>query len=81
MLRYACLLFLAAATAPAADYQLKVTPQTIAWGYYWADAKPALTVKSGDTVEVECVSVGNPQTLMRAGLREDQIEPDILRQL
>lgn len=78
MLRYLPLLFLAA-TSPAADYQLKTTPQTLAWGYYWADAKPALTVKSGDTVEVECVSVGNPQTLMRAGLREDQINPDILR--
>lgn len=63
----------------AADYQLKVTPQTIAWGYYWAGAKPVLTVKSGDTVEVQCVSVANPQTLMRAGLREDQIEPEILR--
>src|ERR1700678_735898 len=62
MLRYFPLLFLAVA-APAADYQLKTTPQTLAWGYYWADAKPALTVKSGDTVEVECVSVGNPQTL------------------
>jgi acetamidase/formamidase len=78
MLRYIPLLFLSVA-APAADYQLKTTPQTLAWGYYWADAKPALTVKSGDTVEVECVSVGNPQTLMRAGLREDQINPDILR--
>ncbi len=79
MLRYIPLLFLAAAAAPAADYQLKTTPQTLAWGYYWADAKPVLTVKSGDTVEVECVSVANPQTLMRAGLREDQINPDILR--
>jgi acetamidase/formamidase len=69
----------AAVVAPAADYKLKVTPETIAWGYYWAGAKPVLTVKSGDTVEVQCVSVGNPQTLMRAGLREDQIEPEILR--
>src|SRR5271154_2597812 len=79
MLRYAPLLLLIAATAPAADYQLKVTPETIAWGYYWADAKPVLTVKSGDTVEVQCVSVGNPATLERAGLPLEQIEPDILR--
>jgi acetamidase/formamidase len=73
----ACLF--AAAMLPAADYHLKVTPETIAWGYYWAEAKPVLTVKSGDTVEVECVSVANPQTLERAGMKEDQIEPDILR--
>ena len=79
MIRFLFATLLAPAVLPAADYQLKVTPQTIAWGYYWADAKPVLTVKSGDTVEVQCVSVGNPQTLMRAGLREDQIEPEILR--
>lgn len=78
MKRFA-LLAATAALVSAADYQLKVTPETIAWGYYWAGATPVLTVKSGDTVEVQCVSVGNPQTLMRAGLREDQIEPEILR--
>lgn len=79
MKRYAFLAMAAAASLAAADYQLKVTPQTIAWGYYWAGAKAVLTVKSGDTVEIQCVSVGNPQTLERAGLREDQIEPEILR--
>jgi acetamidase/formamidase len=79
MTRLAFLAILIAATLPAAEHKLKVTPETIAWGYYWADAKPVLTVKSGDTVEIQCVSVGNPQTLTRAGLREDQIEPEILR--
>jgi acetamidase/formamidase len=79
MNRLAFVALLTAAMLPAAEHKLKVTPETIAWGYYWAGAKPALTVKSGDTVEVQCVSVGNPQTLTRAGLREDQIEPEILR--
>jgi hypothetical protein len=40
MIRYLPLLFLAALSS-AADYQLKTTPQTLAWGYYWAGAKPA----------------------------------------
>src|SRR5262249_6450599 len=31
------------------------------------------------TVEIQCVSVGNPEVLKRAGLREEQIEPEILR--
>ncbi len=79
MIRTVLLALAAASTLPAADHKLKATPENIAWGYYWAGAKPALTVKSGDTVEVQCVSVGNPQTLTRAGLREDQIEPEILR--
>jgi len=79
MMRFLLLLSLTAAAIPAADYKLKATPENIVWGNYWAGAKPVLTVKSGDTVEIQCVSVGNPQTLERAGLREDQIEPEILR--
>src|ERR1700735_2016014 len=62
---------------PAADYSLKVTPQTIAWGYYWSAAKPVLTIRSGDTVEIQTVS-GNPERLEQAGLPPDQI-PRALR--
>jgi acetamidase/formamidase len=68
-----------AALSPAADHLLKTTPETVAWGYYWAGAKPVLTVKSGETVEVQAVSVGNPMTLERAGLNPERINPDILR--
>src|SRR5580704_4063497 len=62
---------------PAADFTLKVTPQTIAWGYYWSAAKPVLTVRSGDTVTIETVS-GNPERLEQAGWPADQI-PAALR--
>ncbi len=55
---------------------LKSTPDTIEWGHYSADAKPVLTVKSGDTVRVETVS-GNPEVLARLGAAED----DNLREL
>lgn len=79
MIRLTLLTLLAAAILPAADHTVKATPDHIAWGYYWAGAKPVATVKSGETVEIQCVSVGNPQTLERAGLRDDQIEPEILR--
>src|SRR5579863_288440 len=66
-----------AANLAASDHFLKITPETVAWGYYWSAAKPVLTVKSGDTVTVECVSVGNPTMLERAGLPADQVEADI----
>jgi acetamidase/formamidase len=66
------LLLSLASLLPAADHVLKVTPQTLAWGYYWSAAKPVLTVKSGDTVEIQCVS-GNPDRLMEAGVAKDQI--------
>jgi len=65
-------------TLSAADYKLKPTPQTLAWGYYWAQAKPVLTIQSGDTVEIQTVS-GNPQTLEKAGLPPDQIQPELRR--
>src|SRR5579863_9474722 len=72
------LLFLAVSSLlPAADYTLKVTPQNIAWGYYWSAAKPVLTVKSGDTVEIQTVS-GNPERLEQSGWPADQI-PAALR--
>src|SRR5271155_1326785 len=71
------LFLLAGSLLPAADYTLKVTPQTIAWGYYWSAAKPVLTVRSGDTVEIQTVS-GNPERLEQSGLTQDQI-PAALR--
>ena len=59
---------------PGAEHTLKVTPQTIAWGYYWAAAKPVLTVQSGDIVEIQTIS-GNPERLKEAGVPPDQIPP------
>ena len=76
MTRAILLAALAAATLPAAEYKLKVSPQNLAWGYYWADAQPVLTVQSGDTVEIQTVS-GNPDNLQRAGVPADQIQPEL----
>ena len=47
--------------ARAADHELKATPQTVAVGYYWSEAKPALRVQSGDTVRIETVSGSVPR--------------------
>jgi acetamidase/formamidase len=67
-----------AAALPAADYKLKATPQSLAWGYYWAGAKPALTVPSGATVEIQTVS-GNPANLEAAGVPPGEIQPELRR--
>ncbi len=69
---------LAAIALPAAQYELKVSPETLALGYYWSGAKPVLTVRSGDVVTIQTVS-GNPQTLENAGLPPDQIQPELRR--
>ena len=43
----------AAAQQPVGKlHRLPATPATVAYGYYWAGAKPVLTVGSGDIVRV-----------------------------
>lgn len=71
------ILLLPALCASAADYQLKATPQTVVWGYYWSDAKPVLTIHSGDTVEIQTLGTYSPTTLRNGGVKEDKIEPEL----
>jgi len=79
MIRSLFFVLLSTTTAlSATEHKLKVTPQTVAWGYYWAGAKPVLTIRSGDVVEIQTVS-GNPATLESAGLAADQIQPELRR--
>ena len=61
----------------AADYQLKASPDTITWGYYSAAAKPVLRIKSGDTVTIDTMITSSPDRLTAAGVKPDQIEPEL----
>jgi acetamidase/formamidase len=71
------LVFLAAlATAQAADYKLTSSPTTVVWGNYWADAKPVLRIKSGDTVEILTMSTSSPAALARVGVKDEDIQPE-----
>jgi acetamidase/formamidase len=55
-------------------HTLLATPSTVAWGYYWAGAKPALTVHSGDTVVVQTLSTcGSPERLESLGVAAGDI--------
>jgi acetamidase/formamidase len=55
-------------------HQLKVTPKTVAWGYYDAAATPVLKIKSGDTVEVQTLLTSSPARLEQALVPADQVE-------
>lgn len=61
--------------AQTTTHTLKATAETVVVGYYDAKQAPVLRVKSGDTVRMETLGVGNPETLMRAGLPREQVEP------
>lgn len=44
----------------ARRHHLRATPESVHWGFIDAKLKPALTIASGDTVTIDCVS-GNPE--------------------
>jgi acetamidase/formamidase len=61
-------------------HQLPTTPATVAWGFYWAGAKPVLTVNSGDMIDVETIMTNSPAGLERMGAKPDDI-PQWMRDL
>src|SRR5712692_908665 len=64
--------------APPSAKEVKVlepTPATVAYGYYSAEATPALHVASGDRVRVHTLLTSTPARLEGAGVAKDQIEP------
>ena len=76
-MRFLPMLFLLALAAPGADYQLKATPETVAWGYYWSQGKPVLRVKSGDRVEMQTLITLSPERLAAAGVKAEEIEAEL----
>jgi acetamidase/formamidase len=72
----AALLAVPAAPAQQATQTLLATPTTVAWGFYSAQAKPVLTVKSGDTVTIQTLSTcGAPERLQSLGIAAADIPP------
>lgn len=63
-----------AAAQSAKPFFLPATPSTVAWGYYWSQAKPVLTVHSGDTVRVQTLSTcGSNERMESEGVPADEI--------
>lgn len=48
------------------DHHLRSIPENMVWGYFAADTPPKLTIKSGETVKIDTVSLG--------GLTDDKPE-------
>ena len=61
-------------------HQLPATPATVAYGYYWSEAKPAIRVSSGDIVEIETMLTNTPAGLERIGVKAEDI-PQNLRDI
>ena len=69
-------------TPPSAPrmHQLRATPTTVAYGYYWSEARPAVRVSSGDVVEIETMLTNTPAGLERIGVRPEDV-PQNLRDI
>ena len=67
-MRTSCVLVLLGAVPALAQAPIHATPANVHWGYYAADAKPVLTVRSGEIVRMDTVS-GIPEMLARRGGR------------
>ena len=55
-------------------HRLEATPATVAYGYYWAEAKPVLRVASGDIIDVDTLLTNSPTGLQNAGVAPERIQ-------
>jgi acetamidase/formamidase len=75
----AALLTVAAAATPQSPrtHRLEATPDTVAYGYYWSEAKPVLRIQSGDIIDVDTLLTNSPRGLAAAGVPDDQIQASL----
>ena len=58
-------------------HRLEATPGTVAYGYYWSEAKPVLRIASGDIIDVDTLLTNTPMGLERAGVPADKIQTSL----
>ncbi len=68
---------LSAQTGGGKTHRLEATPNTVAYGYYWSEAKPVLRIASGDIIDVDTLLTNSPTGLARAGVADDKIQASL----
>jgi acetamidase/formamidase len=58
-------------------HRLEATPSTVAYGHYWAETKPALTIDSGDIIDVDTMLTSTPDRLEKSGVPAAEIQPQL----
>src|SRR6188768_2492511 len=66
-----------AQNAKPRTHRLEATPQTVAYGYYWSEAKPVLRIASGDIIDVDTLLTNTPRGLERAGVRPEDVQASL----
>jgi acetamidase/formamidase len=74
----AVLSLLVTSAAPAERvHRLEASPATVAYGYYWSEAKPALRIASGDVIDVDTLLTNTPAGLEKAGVPPGKVEASL----
>jgi acetamidase/formamidase len=60
-------------------HRLEATPGTVAYGYYWSEATPALRIASGDIVDVDTLLTNSPAGLEKAGVPPEKVQASLRR--
>jgi acetamidase/formamidase len=68
---------LAAQSRAPKTHRLEATPSTVAYGYYWSQAKPALRIASGDIIDVDTLLTNSSMGLQRAGVPDEKIQSSL----
>lgn len=74
------LITVAAATAATVSAQsprthrLEATPATVAYGHYWSETRPVLTIASGDIIDVDTLLTSTPDRLEKAGVPAAEVQ-------
>ena len=58
-------------------HRLEATPTTVAYGHYWAETRPVLTIESGDIIDVDTLLTSTPNALEKAGVPASEIQPSL----
>jgi acetamidase/formamidase len=76
----AVVLSLGAAVAGAQGpktHRLEASPSTVAYGHYWAETKPVLTIDSGDIIDVDTLLTSTPDRLEKSGVPASEIQASL----
>jgi acetamidase/formamidase len=77
----ALLLVTSAGLAPAAEFTLMPSPQTVHIGHFAANVKPVLSIDSGDIVTIETAAAMEPEAIERSGVVPPSAIPQYLRDI
>ncbi len=58
-------------------HRLEATPATVAYGHYWSETKPVLTIASGDIIDVDTLLTSVPDRLEKAGVPAADVQASL----